>query len=442
MIQKYFIALFIAAFPFFCMAGGRNYTDIQTDSTLHDGKVIFVDGRPVDAAEAARQVDSLRRVMSVFYYNQFRHSQEPGMPYFMFMSKDATLTMGLGGVVRMRGWFDWDGAIMSPAFAPYLIPVQSRPGHMRDIGTTPAGTSLYFRVIGANRKMGNYQLYIQADFSGYHSRDFKLKKAYAIVQDFTVGYASSTFSDPAALPPTVDSRGPNNKLSSTNVLIRWMPTFRKHWAVGVSVETPEQSVAVDEKLTATANSWVPDFAALVQYQWGEHGSEHVRLAGIVRTLTYTDLVAAKALNVAGWGLLLSSVAHPHPQFTTYANLCYGNGYASLCGDLALGNYDLVGNPDAPGRMYAPALFGGALGVQYNIRPNLFVSATGSLSRYRPAHEVSPDEYKSGIYGAANLFWNPSPRVQVGVEFNIARRNDFSGMHRTAKRLGAMCQFTF
>ena len=431
----------MAAIPIFCMAEVRAYTDVQTDSILRSGKVIFADGHP-GTEEAARQIDSLRRVMAVFYYDQFRHSQEPGMSYFMLMSKDASLTMGLGGVVRMRGWYDWGGSVDSPAFAPYLIPMQPQSGHIRNIGTTPAGTSLYFRVLGANRVMGDYQLYIQADFSGYQSRGFKLKKAYVNVRDFTIGYAPSTFSDPAALPPTVDSRGPNNKLSSTNVLVRWMPTFRKHWAVGLSAETPEQAIAVDGSCTAAANSWMPDFAALLQYQWGEHGAQHVRLAGIVRTLTYTDLLAGKARNVAGWGLLLGSVAHPHPQLTTYATLCYGNGYAGLCGDLALGNYDLVGNPYEPGRMYAPALGGACVAVQYNIRPNLFISVTGSFSRYRPAHEVAPDEYKYGIYGAANMFWNPTPRVQVGVEFDIARRNNFSGEHRAAKRVGAMCQFSF
>ncbi|MDE6609898.1 MAG: hypothetical protein K2K33_04990, partial [Muribaculaceae bacterium] len=40
--------------------------------------------------------DSVRRMVEFFYYDQFRHFQDPLAPYFMFMSKDAKLAMGLG----------------------------------------------------------------------------------------------------------------------------------------------------------------------------------------------------------------------------------------------------------------------------------------------------------------------------------------------------------
>ena len=55
--------------------------------------------------------------------------------------------------------------------------------------------------------------------------DFSLKKAYATLNDWTIGYASTTFSDPQALPPSVDAQGPNNKMDATAVLVRYMHTF-------------------------------------------------------------------------------------------------------------------------------------------------------------------------------------------------------------------------
>lgn len=51
-------------------------------------------------------------------------------------------------------------------------------------------------------------------------------------------------------------------------------------------------------------------------------------------------------------------------------------------------------------------------------------------------------YKYGLYGAANVFWNLTPRIQVGAEFNIGKRQNFNGMRRWARRVGAMCQFSF
>lgn len=55
------------------------------------------------------------------YQDQFRHFQDPEAPYFMFMSKDSRLAMGMGGTVRMRSYFDWGGAIAQPPFAPALF---------------------------------------------------------------------------------------------------------------------------------------------------------------------------------------------------------------------------------------------------------------------------------------------------------------------------------
>lgn len=59
----------------------------------------------------------------------------------MLMSKDAQLAMGIGGVVRMRGWYDWGGALNSSAFAPYDISIPTNPARDRWLGSTPSGTA-------------------------------------------------------------------------------------------------------------------------------------------------------------------------------------------------------------------------------------------------------------------------------------------------------------
>lgn len=420
-------------------AQSKPLADRQIDSLAESHKIVYIDGHPADMQTQA-YVDSIRQKISAFYYDQFRHFSDPAAPYFLFMSKDAQLAMGIGGCVRMRGYYDWGGAIPASGFAPYLIPMHPSPTDMRHLGTTPSGTALFFRVLGRNKSLGDYQLYIEANFNGYESRGFRLKKAYAVINDLTIGYASSTFSDPAALPPTVDAQGPNNKISPTSVLVRYMPTFKERWTVALSVETPEPSLAVDNEATENVSVWMPDFAAFGQYQWAP--GQHVKLAGIVRTLSYRDIIEGRNHNTVGWGLMLSSVARPTYAVTTYANVCYGHGYQSLGGDLLIGSYDLIGDPARPGRLYSPASFGWCFGVQYNFRPELFVSLSASQTRYLPSKAVSPDEYKYGLFGAVNVFWNLTPRMQVGAEFDLGERRNFSGEHRRAKRFGAMAQFSF
>lgn len=415
----------------------QSLVDDHIDSVIASHKVVHVDGASLKSESYA---DSVKALIENFYYDQFRQFQDPNAPYFLFMSKDAQLAMGIGGCVRMRGYFDWDGAIPASGFAPYLIPMNSDPSKTKHFDTTPAGTSLFFRIIGRNKILGHYQLYIEANFNGYQSRDFHLKKAYAVVNDFTIGYANSTFSDPAATPPTVDAQGPNNKIAPTAVLVRWMPTVGKNWAFALSGETPSSQISVDNSSTAKVDSWMPDWAAFVQYQWTR--GQHVRLSGIIRTLPYRDLIAGKNYDVVGWGLQISSVAHPLPQLTTYVNASYGQGYASLGGDLLIGNYDLVADEHRPGRLYAPASYGWNIGLQYNFTHNLFASVTASRTRYCPKGDVSPDEYRSGRFYAINAFWNLTPRMQTGVEFDLGCRKNFSGDSRWARRIGMMVQFSF
>ena len=413
--------------------------DQQIDHLLQSQKIIPFGKKP-DHPDDQAYIDSIRQQVAAFYYDQFRHFSDPHSPYFLFLSKDANLAMGIGGAVRMRGYYDWGGAMPSAGFSPYLIPMTPDPASMRHLDATPSGTCLFFRILGRNKFMGNYQLNIEANFTGYNGRDFKLKKAYAIINDFTVGYANSTVSDPSALPPTIDASGPANKITPTSVLIRYMPVIKKKWALAASVEIPSTSTAVDSKDAMVISNYVPDFAAFAQYEWAP--GQHVRLSGILRTLPYRNLIKAENHTVMGWGAMLSSVARPTNSLSTYATVNYGRGYSGLGTDLMMGNYDLVGDASKPGELYAPASFGFCVGLQYHILPNLFISGNVSETNYLPRHKVAGDEYKYGLVCTANVFWNMTARMQVGAEFNIGTRQNFDGQQKWARRAALMCMFSF
>ena len=412
--MKRLLSLVLVASALGAVAQVHSYVDQQLDSLKSSHKVITFGEQSPGKGVGQAYADSVRQLVDKFYFDQFRHFQDPAAPYFLFMSKDAQLAMGIGGC---------------------------DPRHDRTFGTTPAGSSLFFRVIGQNKKLGDYQLYIEANFNGYKGRDFHLKKAYAIINDWTIGYANSTFSDPAAVPPTVDAQGPNNKVSPTNVLVRWLKPIGKRWSVALSAETPSSNITEEDAVCESVDDWMPDFAAFVQYAWSQ--TAHVRFAGILRTLPYRDMVEGRNHNKAGWGLQLSTVLHPTCQITFYGSVNGGKGYESLGGDLQIGNYDLIPDPARPGTMYAPAAVAWNVGLQYNFTPSLFVSANYSQSHYMPhGADMAPDEYKTGRMIAANVFWNLTARIQVGAEFDMGQRVNHDGASRWARRVGAMAQFSF
>lgn len=392
-------------------------------------------GQPADSVSEEKLID-------MFYYDQFRHFQDPLAPYFMLMSKTHQYAMGVGGVVRMRGWYDWNGAMQNSAFIPYNIQIPNDPTKDRWFGTTPAGTALFVSVFGRHTKFGRYQLYIEANFNGYGSRDFHLKKAYASVNDWTLGYTNSTFSDPAAQPPTVDAQGPNSETSDTNLLLRWMHTFKNHYVVAASVETPNGAIPSLADTYTGCNDYMPNFAAFAQYQWS--GGQHVRLSGVVRGLEYRDLVEGKNYKKTGWGVHLSTVFHPVEPLTVYGAIITGEGIGSLINDLQNSPMDLVGDTERHGRMFAPLSLGWYAALQYHFRPNIFSTLVFSEERFLPKHEPTYENltYKYGLYGAANVFWNITPRCQAGLEYNFGKRQDIDREHRWTNRVSLMAQFSF
>lgn len=417
---------------------GTSYVDVHADSLKNSHKLVYISDKP--EIDSEQHKDSLRHIIDMFYYDQFRNFSDPVAPYFLFMSKDASLSMGIGGCVRMRGWYDWGGSIPANGFIPYLIPMHPDPAKMRRFATTPAGSSLFFRVIGRNKQLGNYQLYIEANFNGYNGLGFNLKKAYATLNDWTIGYAASTFSDPASVAPTIDAAGPNNKISTTAVLVRWMRTVSQRCVLAASLETPATRICEQPGLTQSVDNWIPDLAVFGQYARGR--SEHIRLSGIVRSLSYRDLRRRQNRNMVGWGVQVSGVVHLGRRFTIYGNINGGAGYESLMGDLQTAPYDLVPEPSDASRLYTPYAMGWHLGLQYNLRPDLFATVSYSECRYFPRRGTSASEYKCGQYTVVNIFWNLTPRIQAAAEFNTGMRRNRDGAHRRAFRLGLLAQFSF
>lgn len=385
--------------------------------------------------------DSIRSMIDLFYIDQFRHFQDPRAPYFLFMSKDANLAMGIGGVVRMRAWADWNGSIPANGFVPYLIPVPSDPAQQHKLAATPAGTALFFKIIGRNSRLGNFLGYIECNFDGYNNVGFKLKKAYVTVNDWTVGYTLTTFSDPMANPPTIDGAGPNGEINKSAVMLRWMHKFNKNWIVSSALEIPKSNVDADNVSTKTISDWIPDITGFAQYEW-DNSNQHIRLSYLLRMTPYRDLVKMKDHNKFAWGLQLSHVVKVLKPLTVFGSVNFGQGIGSYTNDLQIGNYDLIPDPNNKGKMYAPLSMGITTGIKYNFTDNVYACLALGEMRYLPQHKVDGNEYKYGLYGAANIFWDINPRFQVGIEYLIGKRSNFNGQSATAQRFDALVQFSF
>ncbi len=409
----------------------------QRAEVLQGAKTIFMGG---GSAEGASR-DSVLALMSRFYDDQFRHSQDPEAPMFTFLSNDANIAMGVGANLVLSGWYNWNGMIPGSDFSPYNIQIPKSPDNNRSLNGGASGTSLFFSLLGNHEKLGNFSVYVQGKFNGTGGKGFKLSKAWVQIRDFTAGLAKSTFSDPASEPDVLDPAGSNGVMSKTNVLVRYLKTFKGRWSVAGSVELPSSQPDVNDEHVNKVTDYVPDFAAFGQYQWNR-GLSHVRLAGILRTMAYRDLTTGATHHVAGWGALLGTTVKIVSPLSFQGQVSVGQGITAYNGDLSNGDYDLLGKPGELGQLYAPTTLAATVGLKYYWMQNLTSTvALGTIRTYAKEGTFS-DTYKYGQYLAANLVWNITSRMQLGLEYLAGKRMNYDCSHGNANRLQALFVASF
>ena len=96
-MKQFVTLLFFAIISASSILNARTHNDIFIDSVAKSNRLVFIDGKPADGEELREYTDSVRRRIAAFYYDQFHHFMDPGAPYFLFLSKDSKLAMGIGG---------------------------------------------------------------------------------------------------------------------------------------------------------------------------------------------------------------------------------------------------------------------------------------------------------------------------------------------------------
>lgn len=410
---------------------------IQREKLLSRQKVLTFGGPDTTSTSP----DSIRSLMNIFYTDQFRTFSDPEAPYFMLMSKDSRLALGVGGLLTIRGWEDWNGIVEPYIFSPYDIPIPKNPAWMKRLYATPANSGFFFTLLGRNTAVGDFFAYLEGGFRGYQKMDFKIRRAYIRVKGFTVGYALSTFLDAGATPRMCDGGVYNGTIDRANILVRYQKDFLSGWSVAGGLEFPDTYISDENTGAEACAPYLPDVAAFGQYQWHE-GFSHIRLSGLLRTLTYRDLLNSRNHNKLGWGLALSSTVKVIPDLSVYGIVIYGAGHASYLSDLSVGAHDLVGIEGEPGVLQMPEAFSYFLGAKYNFRPDLYATAIFSQLRNYETKPVDPTSYKYGMCGAINLFWEITPRLSVGGEYMVGKRMNFNGEHGVSNRAEAMLQLSF
>lgn len=371
-----------------------------------------------------------------------------GGPKFAVMGREGLFYLGLGGFVKGTVGFDW-GNTMDNAneFVTSAIPTEKEPGSGGRFNASAMQTMLYLNFIGLPGRRDEFGGFVGMNFLNDYTP--VLQFAYVKYRGIKLGLDYSLFSDPTAMPPTIDYEGPCSATTLQHFVANYTRVFGRHgqWRAGVGVEMPEVSMTTDAS-TASVSQRVPAIPAFVQWSWAGGGS-WVRLSGILRNMQYRDLTVEKNINRVGWGLEVSGSAEVVPSLTAYWQALAGRGIASYMQDCNGLGLDMAPSPADPSRLNFVKAWGGYVALQYNFTEDIFFSTTYShvrayLPRYASdgASTSFGSQYKYAQYAQGAFFWNISTLLQAGVEYIYGRHVEYGGASGHDNRLQAMLQLNF
>ena len=379
-------------------------------------------------------------IISLMYATRLPHVHDPEPPRFVLTDRLGNFALGIGGYVRTVAAYDLGGIVDDVDFVPALIPNSSKTNSQFRLDATTA--NLFVKLVGHSDLLGTFVVHTEGNFRGA-GRTFELRNAYVAFRHLTVGYTYGGFMDAAAMPATIDFQGPNGAAFYRTTQVGYTLRTPAGFSLGATVEMPDVESKTENALFDVSHQRMPDFTAFAQYAWDD--KSHIRLGGLVRSMSYTSAVRDGVSEQTGYGVQASATANVAQKWQLFGQFTYGKGIARYLNDLGELSVDLVTNPEKDGYLQTLPMMGWYAGVQYNICPALSASAAYSASRLyseKGYASVAPEGYHYGQYVVANLLCRMTGNMQVGLEYLRGWRTDFDHSTRHANRINLMAKYSF
>jgi hypothetical protein len=390
-----------------------------------------------------------------------------------------TAAMKIGGYVNLSLVDSFDPMLIKDRFIVGSIPPDGQPVPGAVEGTSVSAdqtrVNLEYRE---QTSLGEIRAFVEGDFRGDSasgdsgsggsgsggSENFRLRHAFGQFRSILAGKTWSTLMDVDARPEEVDVEGMNSQILVRHSQIRWTPQFGEKLKLKLALEDPRTDVING----ASERSSSDLIASLVRMPLGPLGRWNYRVGFILRDLKATGTVSepdtgtgelAETTSVTdsttGWGITTGG----RQPVTWWGDggdfflwqLTYGEGIGHYINDLGtIGGGDAVFDPE--GKLHALPVFAGYLSYQHLWPMSLkFMKSWPGILRSNFTVGVvdignfdfqEGSNYKRTIRASANLIYNPTSNVQLGVEFLWGERVNKDDSKGTASQLQVAARYIF
>jgi len=342
------------------------------------------------------------------------------------------------GSLRVNAYYDFTGMTNTEGFVPYDIPVGAEVIDGLSSVYTGARQSRLGVEGNANTRVGKIKTYIEVDFASKNESLLRLRHAYAEWNFFKLGYSWSTFMDNASLPTTIDFEGPNSSLSKRHGIMRYERKYGKNNIAGISLESPESDYFNPADSILGNKNKQSNFDIATRYKY-INKLGHVQIAGIFRRIQYLNQTKMDVL--FGWGVLLSTNIKINEKNILFGQYSFGQGIANYYVGFVGQQQDAVYDP-VLAKMTLKAITGGFLTYTYIFNPSWRFSVTSGTSTIKGKDFEPSDTFRSSIYFASNVFYNPIETVRLGFEVTTGSRTNLDMQKGNSTRISLLANFDF
>lgn len=346
--------------------------------------------------------------------------------------------LAIGGYVKASVVYNFDPLEIRDRFIVGSIPVQDDSDIEAQSSITASQSRLNFDLREPT-KVGLLRAFIEGDFAEENDT-FRLRHAFGQWNKILAGKTWSAFVDTEASPEEVDFEGLNGRINVRQSQIRIMPTIGKNYEFQISLEDPSPQLQNGQGVTRA-----PDVVASGRFQL--YDRLHVKLGLLGRQIRgqRNDRQGGGLEKEYAWGTTLSG-RFMTPRLDARDSLLFqlnvGNGIGRYVNDLSsVGNFDGIFNPD-DGDLELFDIVSGYVSFQHWWKGNLRSNFTlGAVNVNNPGF-IEGDAYKSTLRASSNLFWMPTPRIDIGAEYLWGKRENEDGENDTATQIQLAARYRF
>lgn len=341
--------------------------------------------------------------------------------------------IAFGGYVKLDALYDPDYDL-GTATSPYNVnnPANEVEGKTR---FTAYESRLNFRT-QTKTDVGTVKSYVEVHF--LPDGKFNLRHAYGELNGFLAGQTWSNFQSFVGATRTLALGDPQGYVFQRHAQVRYTSKSGPNM-VAVALENPQMVADRTNASAASAQDQIPDLT--VRYEYARNFS----VSGIVRSLSTDNTKSTVDDSVVGYGAMVMASMPLGNTTTLKGTATFGSGIGNYMGNPA--NNVFRNTPDvyvdASGDLETVDITAFGVSLNHNWNAKWFSSVGYSmLEQDLPSTGSYNTEVDTLDYAFANVIWDITTRVFVGLEYQYVNIDQVGGESNDASRLQASASFQF